>query len=122
MSYAPFADCDDQKWSEKAEEISHLLSAEHIELWKLREMALSPGGLVTGTFRKRTDTHLVLIIFVKIRKSQPLLYQCQILCEEKHGPNFWESMHKIFSRGAQWRLRHLRNPMVGAIHSLQQPL
>jgi len=34
--------------SSKAKEIEQLLSEEQIDLWKLRELALSEGGLVNG--------------------------------------------------------------------------
>ena len=34
----------------KAEEIRRVLSEPVVDLWKLRELALSEGGLVNGTF------------------------------------------------------------------------
>ena len=34
----------------KAIEISNVLSEPNVDLWKLRELALSEGGLVNGTF------------------------------------------------------------------------
>lgn len=34
----------------KAETIVQVLSEPHVDLWKLRELALSDGGLVNGAF------------------------------------------------------------------------
>lgn len=39
---------------QKAQEIEFLLSQEEIDLWKLREFALTPGGLVNGGYRIRS--------------------------------------------------------------------
>lgn len=44
---------------QKSEEIELLLSQPEIDLWKLREYALSPGGLVNDTIRKRAWPKLV---------------------------------------------------------------
>eukprot|EP00535_Pseudo-nitzschia_heimii_P013529 CAMPEP_0197198752 /NCGR_PEP_ID=MMETSP1423-20130617/33532_1 /TAXON_ID=476441 /ORGANISM="Pseudo-nitzschia heimii, Strain UNC1101" /LENGTH=1067 /DNA_ID=CAMNT_0042652589 /DNA_START=190 /DNA_END=3390 /DNA_ORIENTATION=+ len=44
---------------QKVEEIELLLSQPEIDLWKLREFALSPGGLVSDAIRKRAWPKLV---------------------------------------------------------------
>ena len=38
------------KLANKAEEIRHILSEPTVDLWRLRELAISEGGLVNGTF------------------------------------------------------------------------
>ena len=43
--------------SKKAKEISLVLSAPDIDLWKLRELALTEGGLVNGMFGCRQVTY-----------------------------------------------------------------
>lgn len=40
----------------KAEEINQVLSEAEIDLWKLRELALSDGGLVDGTLLVAKNT------------------------------------------------------------------
>jgi hypothetical protein len=44
----------------KAEEIELLLSQPDIDLWKLRGLALTPGGLVNGTFLKIRQKQIIL--------------------------------------------------------------
>jgi hypothetical protein len=36
-------------WDDKAQEIEQILNEEEVDLWRLRELALSEGGLVNGT-------------------------------------------------------------------------
>lgn len=40
-----------EQWSDKVEEINAVLSEADVDLWKLRELALSDGGLVNGKFQ-----------------------------------------------------------------------
>ena len=42
-----------QGLKEKAEEINLVLLQPSVDLWRLRELALSEGGLVNGTLRNR---------------------------------------------------------------------
>eukprot|EP00536_Pseudo-nitzschia_multiseries_P010843 jgi/Psemu1/204327/e_gw1.347.28.1 len=46
----------------KADEIEALLSQPEIDLWQLRELALSPGGLVNDTIRKRAWPKLAWVV------------------------------------------------------------
>jgi hypothetical protein len=48
---------------EKAEEINLVLLAPDVDLWKLRELALSDGGLVNGKISLRILSHLPIVHF-----------------------------------------------------------
>ena len=60
----------------KAEEIELLLSQPDIDLWKLRGLALMPGGLVNGTFRTKNDRKQIWLLIV----SHTCLLTCVLAC------------------------------------------
>lgn len=47
----------------KAEEIIQVLSEPQVDLWKLRELALSDGGLVNGVF---VAVFVFVVVFVVV--------------------------------------------------------
>ena len=70
---------------QKVEEIELLLSQPDIDLWKLREFALSPGGLVNGTilntirnimfFPKLFLLTIIVLFFYLIVNPKKILYE-----------------------------------------------
>lgn len=81
--------------STKAEEIRRLLSDPVVDLWKLREMALTEGGLVNGQFAvcllvsidhaspKASFSHSFFGATLTIRDH----CNTQTRCVNWHGPN-----------------------------------
>ena len=59
----------------KAEEIYLLLSEPDVDLWKLRELALTEGGLVNGMKihgtkdLRRKDSHALLLLSLPVRST-----------------------------------------------------
>ena len=49
-SQSPAVTAAMERLTEKAELINRVLSEPEVDLWKLRELALSDGGLVNGEF------------------------------------------------------------------------
>lgn len=54
---------------DKAKEINLVLSEPEVNLWKLRELALSDGGLVTGTPQDGRDNG-IFGVFPKLSRSR----------------------------------------------------
>lgn len=53
------------RFSDKAEEIDRILSTPDVDLWRLRELALSEGGLVNGTYstvQYSSALHVVAVV------------------------------------------------------------
>ena len=80
---------------QKAQEIEFLLSQDEIDLWKLREFALTPGGLVNGRYSIRTVKQQLMMDQLQLLKTHitlALLFihtvcDCKTPFGNEPGPN-----------------------------------